>query len=180
VTEQTALRDLIKAKLLELEDPETGERIIDTVYFREEVYHGQQTPLAPDILFVARDYAYLGRALFGSHKSIERTTQMGNGFHRMNGVFMAWGPDIKPGFQVEKASIADLASTTLYSFGFPIPDDMDGQVLTQIFCDELVNTRPVTFTAAANEAEADLDTVGYTDKEAAQIGERLRMLGYLD
>jgi predicted AlkP superfamily phosphohydrolase/phosphomutase len=178
--EYQALRDQIKGQLFELSDPQSGEPIMDAVYFREEVYQGPQTALAPDILFVARDYAYLGRALFGSRYVVERTTQMGNGFHRMNGLFMAYGPDIKAGFQVQQAEIADVAPTVLYAYGLAVPQDMDGQVLTSAFQAEVVATRPVSFSAPMLAPEVNPSPEQYRNDEEAEIAERLRALGYLD
>lgn len=48
--EYFAVRDMVKAKLLELRHPGSGEPIIDRVMFREEIYHGDYVENSPDII----------------------------------------------------------------------------------------------------------------------------------
>jgi predicted AlkP superfamily phosphohydrolase/phosphomutase len=178
-SEYEELRDFIKERLYGLRDPRTGQRVVDRVSYREEAYHGEQTSSAPDILFVARDYAFLGRQLFGSRAIIETSVNMGNGFHRMNGIFLAYGPGIQAGLQVEGADITDIAPTVLYSMGLPVPDDMDGRVLTEIWHPQRVTSRPVEYVAAGIYEEPTSEEE-YSDTETAALEERLKALGYLD
>ena len=51
------------------------------------------------------------------------------GCHRSNGIFIAWGPDIQPGGQVQGAALIDVAPTALHLLGQPVPVEMDGHVL---------------------------------------------------
>jgi len=51
----------------------------------------------------------------------------------MNGVFLAYGPDMKKGMTIKDAKIYDVAPTVLHLFNSPISNDMDGRVLTEIF-----------------------------------------------
>lgn len=47
---------------------------------------------------------------------------------------MACGPDIKrDGAKLAGLRIYDIAPTVLHMFGLPVPDDMDGRVLVEIF-----------------------------------------------
>lgn len=170
------LRALIKQNLLDLRDPRTGEKVMDAVHYREEVYDGPQAHYAPDLIFVARDYSYLGRNLFGSRKVIESSQYMGNGFHRMNGIFMAYGPDIKRGVQIEGAAIVDIAPTVLHLMGLPVPDDMDGRSLTEIMKDGVATLQ----TSIAQSDDENLDNLEYSEEEAELVAERLGALGYLD
>ena len=57
----------------------------------------------------------------------------GRGNHRLNGIFLAYGCGIKKGYKIEGAKIYDIAPTILHIFGLPIPSDMDGRVLMEIF-----------------------------------------------
>lgn len=172
------LRSRIREKLHQLQDPRTGLPVVDQVWYREEVYSGEQTALAPDILFVARNYAYLGRQLFGSRAVIETSQHMGNGFHRMNGMFLAYGPSVQVGQHIEGADITDVAPTILHTMDLPVPDDMDGHVLTNVWSSERA-LRPVRFVAAGAEEQAAGETV-YSADEAASVEARLKALGYLD
>ncbi len=174
--EYDRLRAFLRQKLLDLRDPQTGEKIMDAVHYREEVYDGAQTQYAPDLIFVARDYAYLGRNLFGSRRVVEASQYMGNGFHRMNGIFMAYGPDIRPGLRVEGAAIVDIAPTVLHLMGLPIPDDLDGRPLAEIAHGAIAAPR----FAAAEAADHTPYNLEYSQEEAEHVAERLQALGYLD
>lgn len=177
--EYEALRREIREGLLALTDPRTGERIVDQVWFREELYHGPQTHLAPDLLFVARDYSYLGRELLGTRGIVETSMNWANGFHRMNGIFLACGPHVRRGLRVEGTRIIDVAPTILYDMGLPVPTNMDGRVLTDILDPTLVASHPI-------RSEPPLAETGetwrnsYTADEQAEISGRLAALGYIE
>jgi arylsulfatase A-like enzyme len=49
---------------------------------------------------------------------------------------MIKGADIKQGKQIGKAEIIDLAPTILHILGEPVPRDMDGRVLKEIFSEQ--------------------------------------------
>ena len=100
-------------------DPDTGERVIESVYRREEIYHGEQLELAADIVFIPTrlEYFGFGEYEFGSHKIIEAMERGISGTHRMNGVFLAYGAAVEPGSEVEGASLVDLAPTILDACG---------------------------------------------------------------
>jgi predicted AlkP superfamily phosphohydrolase/phosphomutase len=185
--EYDELRAYIRKELYALRDPSTGAPVVDRVWYREEMYSGDQTPLAPDILFVARDYAYLGRQLFGSRTVIETSQHMGNGFHRMNGMFLAYGQDIQAGVHIQGADITDITPTVLYSMDLAIPDDMDGRVLTEIWPPERQLLQPIRTVSARDEKDVRepqsndaLEETDYTDSESAAVEARLQALGYMD
>jgi predicted AlkP superfamily phosphohydrolase/phosphomutase len=178
-TEYEQLRAEIKSKLLELRDPWTGDAVIDKIWFKEEIYQGPQARYAPDLVFVAREYAYLGRQLFGDHKIIRSAEDLPVGFHRSNGIFLAHGSMIREGLHIEGASIADIAPTILYTLGLQVPDDMDGTVRGEIFREGIIENRPVAFTEAAQYQEAE-EQETYSEEETEKIKNRLRSLGYIE
>ncbi|MBI2881268.1 MAG: alkaline phosphatase family protein [Candidatus Tectomicrobia bacterium] len=177
------LRREIKRRLEDLRDPDTGERLVDWVRFREEVYHGPETQYAPDILFAAKNYSVLGRQMFGAPDVIRSSTRVANGFHRPDGMFMAFGPGVAPGRRIEGADIADISPTVLYALGLPVPPEMDGKVLTDAFEPGWVAARPVE---RGNLTDPDAQPSGpdraevYTEAETAAIERRLKDLGYLE
>ncbi len=67
----------------------------------------------------------------------------------------------------------DLAPTILHLMGLPVPDDMDGRVLTSALSIE----RAVEY-EEVRAAEADAEA-GLSAEETAEVEERLRSLGYL-
>ena len=177
--EYEALRQQIRERLLALADPRSGELLVDQVWFREELYHGPQAHLAPDVLFVARDYSYLGRELLGTRGVVESSMNWANGFHRMNGVFVAYGPHIRRGEQIEGAAMVDVAPTILHDMGLPVPTNMDGQVLAGVLDPDFVAANPTRREAPLGEVEQGQGE-GYTDDERAEIEGRLAALGYIE
>ena len=53
--EYVAVRDMIRTKLLEFRNPDSGELVIDKVMFREEIYSGNWVKNAPDIIAHPKD-----------------------------------------------------------------------------------------------------------------------------
>jgi predicted AlkP superfamily phosphohydrolase/phosphomutase len=177
--EYETLRQEIRERLLALTDPRSGEPIVDRVWFREELYHGPYTHLAPDVLFVARDYSYLGRELLGTRGVVETGMNWANGFHRMNGIFLAYGSHVRRGVRIEGATIVDVAPTVLYDLGLPVPTNMDGRVLIDTFDPEFVAANPVCHEEPLTGMEPMRDK-GYTDDEKAEVVGRLSALGYIE
>ena len=99
------------------------------------------------------------------------------GTHRMEGVFAAAGDHIRPTTSLQ-ANMVDIAPTLLASLGLPIPNDMEGRVLTDIF------TKPPTVQtedagAGQGQDQPDESRV-YNEREQAILTERLAGLGYLE
>jgi len=176
------LREIVAA-LLDLQDPDTGEAVVEHVHRREELYDGPFLDRAPDLIVQWRNYAYFASSelsgptgqIFAPPPPEDATEFEHTGTHRLDGIMLAIGPGIRPG-TVEGAHIADLAPTILHAFGLPVPDDMDGQVLQTIFQEQ----RPVTFDTAFDMGEQRPIASVYSDDDEREISERLRSLGYMD
>ncbi|MBD3232227.1 MAG: hypothetical protein GF315_00730 [candidate division Zixibacteria bacterium] len=176
--EYDSVRSDIKHKLLELRDEKTGKKIVDRVYFREELYSGPFVKDAPDIIFVANNYAYLGRQHIGSDQAITHCADKPIGFHRPNGIFVSRGPDIRVNTCFDGLSLQDIAPTILYSIDLPIPQDMDGKVFTQIFVSERTAESPV-LTESNTDSSVHTAKV-YSSEDSREIKRRLKSLGYIE
>jgi len=67
------------------------------------------------------------------------------GDHEMHGIFYAYGDKIKKRIEFKQIpKVYDIAPTILHMFDLPIPKDMDGRVLTEIFEDnsEFLKRKP--------------------------------------
>jgi len=172
------IRNDIKNRLLEIIDPSDGKRVIDTVYFAEELFYGDFVKWAPDIIFIARNYSYLGRQHIGLSENISYYFNEPNGFHRREGIFIAVGPDIESKNINSDLNLQDIAPTVLYALGHPIPIDMDGETITEIFnskrldIEEIKKIEKINFNDGWNNI--------YSDEEAERIYSRLRSLGYIE
>ncbi|MBU0496076.1 MAG: alkaline phosphatase family protein [Chloroflexi bacterium] len=177
-----ALQERIRDGLLALRDPGDGKPVVDQVWFRDEVYHGPETQYAPHVIFVARNYATLGRQLLGRGQVVESSLNLFNGFHRPDGIFAALGPSFQAGQYIDNAAIVDITPTILYDMGLPVPTDLDGRVLTEVFRPDVVAgmAAPAESLTTAQVAETVSRDDGYSADEAAEIEDRLRGLGYLE
>jgi len=168
-----------------LKDPESGERIVEKVYRKEELYTGEMTEEAPDLIICWKDYSFYtsntpGREsgdCFGAYQNIDASDYLHIGTHRLDGVFMALGPVIKKSKSLEGARIIDIAPTILYALGEEVPEDMDGRVLTDIFEGSFVKDRPVSVGKASGFSAGEVTE--YSDEDSKDIEERLKGLGYL-
>lgn len=99
-----------------------------------ELYSGNYIDLAPDILFDIEDGECSIRFGFG-RKLYQKPppTPFHSGIHKKEGIFIAYGPDIEQGHEIDDAKIYDIAPTILHMFGLPVPNDIDGKVLKEIF-----------------------------------------------
>lgn len=172
------LRDEIRAALLKLKHPATGEQLIARVLNREEIYHGALLDNTPDLLLLPADFKYVafGESEFASNKLVGPT--LGHtGHHRLEGIGALIGPNVQVGAQIQNASLIDLAPTILYALGLPIPPDMDGRVLTEAFTPEFVNQTALHYDTA-DAVRTDYGGT-YSDDEEEQVIQRLADLGYV-
>jgi predicted AlkP superfamily phosphohydrolase/phosphomutase len=169
----------ITGKLRALIDSETGEALIGPIWRREDLYSGDHIQQSPDIQFLPTDMSNkpLGTLDLTSNKFM--TPVYGNsGDHRMHGIMLGRGPEVRPGSRVEGARIIDYAPTILHSFGVEVPSDMDGRVLEEIFTEEYMSTNPIRISRAAQYVAPE-GVGAMTDEESEEIRERLRGWGYL-
>ena len=188
--EYRALTDFIIEKLGELKDPRTGKPIIARVYRRDEIFHGPFAQETADIIldWWSEDSLFSTLPSFKKDKDkppvIIREHQPSQdsewgGTHRLHGILIGRGPVLAAGAEIENARLIDLAPTILYLLGVPVPEDMDGKVLTGMFRSDFLAAHPCQAGDASGVSER-YSTTGYTEAESAQVEERLRALGYLE
>jgi arylsulfatase A-like enzyme len=96
-----------------------------------------------------------------------------------NGILLVRGKTVKKKYVVKDAHIMDLAPTILHTMGLPVPDDMDGRVLSEIFEPNVVKKYPVTYCPQKQGESACQEITPYSTTEEGMVGKRLRDLGYL-
>jgi predicted AlkP superfamily phosphohydrolase/phosphomutase len=129
---EKARSDIIK-KLKEVKNPNTGKRLDPQIYTQEEVFGQDAFDGAPDLVIVPDDNIPTVNARIGTGKIFSKTSLPGE--HRINGLFLASGPGVKKNFKFD-AKIKDIAPTILHIYNVPIPKDMDGKVIFDIFEDD--------------------------------------------
>ncbi|MFQ5456205.1 MAG: alkaline phosphatase family protein [Nitrospirota bacterium] len=185
--------DYLMEKLYDLRDPDTGERIIRKVYKKEDIYDGHYLDKSPDLIlgwwdakgFNSRNSSHVN----GNNKVVEDhrgkklvTGTVWSGTHRLNGIVLFKGNDLKRGRLTNKAEIIDVAPTILYLMGLPIPKDMDGQVLLDVIEKDWLSSHPITYKQydESDKVGSDFQENTYSEEETGKIEERLRGLGYLE
>jgi len=177
--EYEAVRDEIEHLAHDFRDPRTGRPLIGEVMRREEIYTGPQIDEAPDLILRPREPSdiFFGLADFG-HRETVSTVYRYSGMHRDDGMLIANGPGICQGSRIEGAIIYDIAPTVLHIMGLPVPSDMDGRVLENMFVDGYMQAFPLK-TVESTAAEEMADGMDYTEEGQKEIVERLRGLGYM-
>ncbi len=101
------------------------------------------------------------------------------GFHKINGVFILYGKDVKPG-AISTKSVYDIAPTILYLLGFPIPEDMSGKPITGAFTNDFIQRFDIrninTYETINPIKERKLLQVSTDDEK---IKKNLQALGYI-
>lgn len=151
--EYESLLTLISDRIGDLTDPRTGETIVKRVFRRDEIYHGPFCAEAPDLTLDWWD-----TSLFSTSASLpEQTgelpvkiiehkppaTAQWGGTHRRDGVLIAQGTPFRKGARIEGARLIDMTPTILHLMGQPVPADMDGRVLEELFEPEFLTRHPI-------------------------------------
>jgi predicted AlkP superfamily phosphohydrolase/phosphomutase len=129
------IRNFIINKLLSLTD--NDKKVIARVYKREHILWGPFIHRAPDLIVIPNEGYYLSTEIkdkiFG--RPIQSTSNiLRTGDHRIQGIFIAHGPDITRGVQLKEPLFTwDVAPLILHMLGLPIPSYMDGCVRKEIF-----------------------------------------------
>ncbi len=171
--EYERVRDELIRDLRELKLP-NGEPLIEQIWKKEEIYRGAHLDDAPDILFFPKNLETIafGDFEFGSNKILEPSYGVSSS-HRMNGILIASGSTIAPVSSLQSPNLTDLAPTILHLLNLPIPRDMDGRVLSEMFSDE----RAIEYGGSA-ELERERSEA-YSEEDEAEVMERLKDLGYI-
>jgi predicted AlkP superfamily phosphohydrolase/phosphomutase len=196
--EYEQVRDRLISGLREMRDPATGECLLEYVYRREQVYSGPHAERGADILFIPTrmEYFGFGEYEFGASTIVEPVTRGISGTHRMNGTLILHGPPVLRGKSLgsqamtpvdlngsssgagpPQPSLEDLAPTILYLMGVPVPDDMDGRVITEALTPEYASLEALSYERAPDDGPSSQGTFSDADREA--VAERLRALGYV-
>ncbi|MBI4787794.1 MAG: alkaline phosphatase family protein [Chloroflexi bacterium] len=184
--ERDQVRAEITRALRELTDPRTGLKLVEHIYRGEDYYAGPFAQNVPDMIVMLHpDYG--GSYRLGRYSSyvteLQAHTHRGN--HRMEGVFIARGPQVAPrATPLPDLDIEDIAPTALHLMGLPVPEDMDGRVLSEILTPE-ARQQPVQTGAPAVEFWTNKDAGGFQDEvmsaeDEQEIRERLEALGYIE
>ncbi|MDH3215072.1 MAG: alkaline phosphatase family protein [Candidatus Krumholzibacteria bacterium] len=97
-------------------------------------------------------------------------------WHIRDGIFLAWGNDVRTGFDAGSEDIQDIAPTILYLLGLPIAADMDGKIISDIL--EPGRLASTDIYSVADYSQIRRETAPQkVDRESLE--KKLRALGYI-
>jgi predicted AlkP superfamily phosphohydrolase/phosphomutase len=185
------LRDELRDRFLGAEcrvrDPRGGEVALFSAVHKPEDLYGcsrAEAPWMPDLILIPHRPLAAVRKVRGTDVVRWLPYRRIEGTHRPEGVFMACGPGIRRGGTVELGLI-DCAPTILAAVGCPVPNEMQGRVVAEVFDPPPpVTYEPVDSGVARPAASgAGLSTAGeevYSAEDLEKVTARLADLGYLE
>jgi predicted AlkP superfamily phosphohydrolase/phosphomutase len=176
--EYDQFRDRLIAELLAEKSPIDGKPLFSEVRKGEELYDGPYAKAGPDIVCTPHDWRYqvFGYQDFASNRFVDDFCEM-SGHHRTDGIFYGYGSRLRKGEWTNESRLLDLAPTLMHLVGLPIPSDMDGRVLDEIFTDEAWEYPQTLHIEPDQEV---MQTVELSESEQRLVMERLKALGYED
>jgi predicted AlkP superfamily phosphohydrolase/phosphomutase len=171
------LKRSVCEKLGALRDPETGEKIVGDACMKDDVYSGECLEDAPDIVLLPRDEGYDFLALESYHSHI-KVGAIRKSCHSMNGIFFLAGEGVQKGEKSGVVQMVDCMPTVLHLLDVPIPEDVDGRILRELFVDgSAAALREAKRQGSSQIGERELEKV--SEKDERLIEDRLRDLGYM-
>ncbi len=121
----------LSAALMELEDPETGRKLVNDIVRTDQAFHGDHHDRLPDLLVVWDRSAPILAACSPRIGTIRAPDpELRTGGHVSDGWFVASGPGISPG-AAGTVSLMDLAPSVAELLGAPL-NGVDGQPIPEL------------------------------------------------
>ena len=173
--EYEQVRDYIIGELYKITD-DAGNRVIEKVYKKEEVFSGECFKEAPDIIILPAKFP----PLIGKEHDPRQIKPhpYAEAWHDLYGILTLSGSVFKKG-EVKNTEIIDIVPTLLYVMGIPVPKSMDGKVLEDCIDGKFTKENPINYEEAGGE-KGKVMPVEMSDEEREKIKQRLEALGYLD
>jgi len=159
-----------------------GRPMLDLAIRQSALPPGPHRDEGPDLHVILDGYRYVSCPLFATDGNvISRQIRGDSGSHRLHGILIAAGPQIRPGAALDEPRIVDLAPTVLHLMGCPVPEDMDGRVLAEALAGEARAGEGLepALAQAAEAVATEQDVYVLSPDEEAEIEARLKGLGYL-
>lgn len=162
----------LKAELLEMRDPSTGEKILTGVDANKLMGKSYIEP-CPDLTLHLRDGGFV--SILHSDE-IVKPRPFPDGTHRPAGIFVGHGPSFAKGKQIEPLDLLDMTPLMLTLMGLPVPADLEGRVPTEVLA-ETLDVQQGAATTAPAVAEDDDEP---SEEEREALLRQMKQLGYMD
>lgn len=170
--EVPAVKRAVREAMTAVRDPATGDPVF-AVHDGDDLYPADEDSpdLKLDALGPTKVKTTLGDQVFDD-------TGVYAGDHRPEGIVLAWGADVDPGARITGAHVTDVAPTVLHGAGEPVPDHVDGTVLTDVFAPGSTPATTAVRTGTGSAVGGGGDDAAAEDFDGVE--ERLKGLGYME
>jgi predicted AlkP superfamily phosphohydrolase/phosphomutase len=117
----------LRALLAGLRDPRDGQPMVERVFTRDELYHGEELTDAPDLIVHLREGYSGDSGISGAGRIVSASPPNHSSDHSPRSAFLAFGEGVRPG--EVSARLEDVAPTVLHALGVEPPAGLDGKVL---------------------------------------------------
>ncbi len=163
--------------LLQIERPWDGAPLVETVWTREQAFPGPYEAYGPDLSMVLTDGGTI--SILPSSTIMARRPQV-RGHHRWEGIFLAAGPGLRAGAEIDELSILDIAPLIMHRLGLPIPADMSGRLPREAYEPEELRRDPPRHGQPTPQAPTRMPAPELAPEEQTAVMNRLRALGYVE
>ncbi len=173
------LKEEVIQKISKIRDHETGELIVEQVFDVDKIYRVAKPDISPDIIIQFKP----GYISFSDPNGNDGGNNLilpamrDRGTHQVAGMVIFHGETIKTNTLIDNAKIIDLLPTILAVLQIPIPADLDGKILKEIFRTP-ENLECVGGIEAIPEKMTN-ENFQYSAQEQEDVANRLKELGYL-
>jgi predicted AlkP superfamily phosphohydrolase/phosphomutase len=134
-------RDELIEKISSIKDPINNEKLARRVFRKEEIYFGEHTNRAPDLIILPTEGYVIKMDLnlknqmwfYNSPDELTNEILTWKATHQLYGIFFAYGKNIKANYKIKGATIYDIFPTIMKIYGIKNPEDIDGHTLEEIF-----------------------------------------------
>jgi predicted AlkP superfamily phosphohydrolase/phosphomutase len=168
----------LMARLGDVRDPDTGQRVLAGIYRREELYSGPHLQDAPHLVHEPTPGCMVDDKVSVGSTFGDVLPSAGTGQHHPDGFYALFSPGRVSSARQIDATIVDIAPTILYLMGEPVPRSMDGRVLEGAFEPGYLADRSIRYTETSHLV-TDRGQDVYSEEEMEVISRRLKDLGYL-
>jgi predicted AlkP superfamily phosphohydrolase/phosphomutase len=170
------LKDLLDNTL----DPETGEPVAKKSWLQEEVFPGLYTDKGPDLTVLTNRGYFFVRAEGLVGEDVDPVGPLSvslSGWHEMPGIYALRGDGLVSGRRDRQGdrlyNLMDITPTLLYLLGEPVPEGLDGIVMTGLLDPQILESRPVEYGAPFDEVYREDEIPDSTEID------RLKSLPYI-
>jgi len=153
---------------------EEGRLVLRDAFPAEEIYEGPHVSEGPDIIVDQASGVHVDGGI-GSNQTFDQPKKWA-GENTMSGLFMAYGENVAENWKRDQIQITDIGPTVLHLRNNPIPDNMDGEVLLDLFVQDsdARKRNPQISSYVETQIQEETDS-----RIKSDVGERLEDLGYL-